>query len=117
MSWSPLVQLDTVLAGLDTTLPIVGHTLHLQHAPGTPQQLYVTIELQPCTARQFDYYLLAGRDLSVQIAARAVAIAVIDGIDGQYLIEDSWDRYVTVKYAATTFRGQALSHTLLIFKE
>ena len=103
--------------GLDTTLPIIGHTLQLEHVPGNPQRLYVTIQLQPCTLRQFDYYLLAGSELSVPIAARAVAIACLNGIEGQYLEEASWDRYVVVKYEAVTFRGQALSHTILLFKE
>jgi hypothetical protein len=117
MAWSPLVRLETVLTGLDTTLPIVGHTVRLEEAPGTPQQLYVTLDLQPCTARQFDYYMLAGSQLSGLIAARAVAIACINGINGQYLREDAWDRYVEVKYAATTFRGQALAQTFRLYKE
>ena len=117
MSWSPLVHLDTVLTGLETTLPIIGHTLRLEEAADTPQKLYVTIKLQNCTARQFDYYMLAGSELSVPIAANAVAIACLNGIDGHYLVEDVWDRYVMVKYEATTFRGHAVSRTILIFKQ
>ncbi len=117
MSWSPLVRLDTVLDGLNMTLPIIGHTLSLAEGPDTPQQLYVTIQLLRCTARQFDYYLLAGRELCTQIEARATAIAVIDGINGRHLLESSWDHVVEVKYMATMFRGQSLSHTLWVTKE
>ena len=117
MAWSPIVTLDSILTGVDTTVPIRGHTLHLGQAPNNRQQLSVTLELMPCTARQFDYHMVAGRELVVQLAARAVAMAVIDGIDGQYLREDAWDRCVVVKYTVMTFRGQARSHTMWVYKE
>ena len=121
MPWpgSPITQLfplDSILTGVSTNMPVVGHDMLLQGGEAGPQTLSVTLQIRTSTARQFDYYLETGRDASRQIVAQAVAIAMLRGAYGVYLNPDAWDRYVLVTYEGKTFRGQALTRTVRYYK-